>query len=371
MKGYRKLETRNGAAYVKKGIEQALAQVDTVIFDCDGVLIDTKKSYDKAVLHTAGRLTSTILGLTSDDLYSREDIYALRGTGGFNNDWDITYALVSYTVSLNQTERTEKILREVSKHDLYDRLEYISTQTTENVEYQRPDIAAFAGQLNSTGLRSLEDLYKRSGLTDFISALDGVLVYPGGVGESLVTTLFEEMFCGADLYRQIYGSTPAYLVEEKGFIENEKLIVKSATLKQLSRLTEERLGIASGSLKAQAEYILNPVLEYFRPEACIWMDNVDEEEKRTGRRDLHKPSPYSLLEAAAPLKSNRVLYVGDTRADLIMARNAADEIDVIFTGVYADAVEPEDVKTDFMEAGADLVTPSVNELTEVLEEVKR
>ncbi len=366
---YRTIENGSEShVYIRSGVMQDLERIDAVIFDCDGVLIDTKDSYDLAVLYTANRLTLKIMGLDNPgELYSRDDLYTLRSTGGFNNDWDLTYALVAYTFSLNRVEKIEKILIDASKRSIDTKLGYLEKRSN---EYNPPEIDVLANNLNETGLKSLKRYFKENGLVDFVSVLDEFLVYPGGVGESLVTTMFEEVFCGADLYRKIYGREPVFFFEAEGLIENEKILVKESTLKKLSNYVEGKLGVASGSLKAQAEYVLKPFLAYLRRQACIWMDDVDEEERKTGRKSLHKPNPYSLIAAATALESEGVLYVGDTQADIIMARNAGKTLDVFFAGVYADTAKPEKTKTDFMKAGADLVMPSVNSLPLIFEEVK-
>jgi HAD superfamily hydrolase (TIGR01549 family) len=365
---YWAFETDSGTTYIRHDSFSDLEHVDAVIFDCDGVLIDTKESYDQAVLFTAGRLSSVILGLDHSNLYSREDLYALRSTGGFNNDWDLTYALVSYTLSLNQTERMADLLREASGLGLGERIKYVGRRVTGNPSYIPPKIDALANQLDATGLKALDTFYKEKGMTAFIEALNEVLSYPGDVGESLITTMFEEVFCGGSLYREIFGREPVFVKLRTGLIEKEKIIVNPAMLEELSQYVDGRLGIASGSLKAQAEYILNPILDYFRPEACIWMDDVDEAKRETGRSDLHKPNPYSLLQAAAQLNAVMILYVGDTQADLMMAKNASRDLDVVFAGVYADSADPSQMKADFMQAGSDIITPSVNELTMILRE---
>ena len=98
------------------------------------------------------------------------------------------------------------------------------------------------------------------------------------------------------------------------------------------------------------------------------MDDVDEAKRETGRSDLHKPNPYSLLQAAAQLNAVMILYVGDTQADLMMAKNVSRDLDVIFAGVYVDSADPSQMKADFMQAGSDIIMPSVNELTMILRE---
>jgi len=59
---------------------------ELLCFDMDGVLIDTSKSYDAAI-------KATVKTFTGKDI-AQSDIEALRGQGGFNNDWVLTQALI-------------------------------------------------------------------------------------------------------------------------------------------------------------------------------------------------------------------------------------------------------------------------------------
>jgi len=57
-----------------------------LIFDIDGVLVDVRESYRKTIIETAGYFTGTKFTLA--------DTQKVKDRGGFNNDWDVTYALV-------------------------------------------------------------------------------------------------------------------------------------------------------------------------------------------------------------------------------------------------------------------------------------
>jgi HAD superfamily hydrolase (TIGR01548 family) len=60
--------------------------VDTVIFDVDGVLVDTDASYTEAVLRT-------VRWLVPDAPVDRSLVRRWRATGDWNNDWDLTDGL--------------------------------------------------------------------------------------------------------------------------------------------------------------------------------------------------------------------------------------------------------------------------------------
>lgn len=62
-------------------------KIDSLIFDCDGVLVDVGRSYRKAVQLTA----NYFLG---QNLIKLSDINIIKGLTGYNNDWDTTYALI-------------------------------------------------------------------------------------------------------------------------------------------------------------------------------------------------------------------------------------------------------------------------------------
>ena len=61
--------------------------IDSVIFDMDGVLIDVSLSYRKAIELTANR----ILGQKS---IKQNDINLIKQISGFNNDWDVSMVLI-------------------------------------------------------------------------------------------------------------------------------------------------------------------------------------------------------------------------------------------------------------------------------------
>ena len=60
IKGYQKKIINNKSLY--QNISQNnINNIDTIIFDCDGVLIDTKKSYDKCIELTISYILKNIL----------------------------------------------------------------------------------------------------------------------------------------------------------------------------------------------------------------------------------------------------------------------------------------------------------------------
>jgi HAD superfamily hydrolase (TIGR01548 family) len=61
-------------------------EVDAILFDLDGTLVDESSSYREAIRMTA----EFLLG----EPITREDVSAIKQLPGFNNDWDATWGLV-------------------------------------------------------------------------------------------------------------------------------------------------------------------------------------------------------------------------------------------------------------------------------------
>lgn len=64
----------------------ASLQVDAILFDIDGTLIDESRSYREAIRRTAEFLLRRSVTM--------DEVDAVKALPGFNNDWDATWALV-------------------------------------------------------------------------------------------------------------------------------------------------------------------------------------------------------------------------------------------------------------------------------------
>jgi phosphoglycolate phosphatase-like HAD superfamily hydrolase len=186
-------------------------------------------------------------------------------------------------------------------------------------------------------------------------------------------TLFEQLFCGTELYEETFGAKPSFDEAGRGFVEESRIIIAPETLERLAgQLGGPRFGIASGSMATPARHVLGETLDEMNPEAQVWMDDVDRAEEETGEDNLSKPNPFSLTNASRALEPfEKALYVGDTMADLIMVKRSCEEDPrYLFAGVYRHAGSDEAALKGFLDEGADVVAPSVNELPMILEYVR-
>ena len=387
---YLKLSLSSGEAYVRKDRISQIRKVDGIIFDCDGVLIDIRESYNKAISKSVAYILERMIGCeVSEGLISNEIIYLFRKTGGFNCDWDTVYGILMFILSrlpketqMSLGEIMEKLERERSP---FKRLMLMEEAVKER--FRRPvlnqeffsesirKLKDFTGLLDSTGResvdRSLMNLYgSDEDFRRFYGLLKRFLHRSVNVEESIIARVVEEFFCGAKLFRETYGVTPRFN-NGLGLIENERLIVRPETLDALASILGKRnLGIASGSRCKPAEYILGDLIEKFNPDALVFVEDIEEAERLRGE-NLKKPHPYSLLRAAEGFEdSTFLMYVGDSMEDAIMAvEDVKLKRKILFTGVYRYTGFEEKIIRSFLDYGCDIIIPTVNELPVILREL--
>jgi len=381
---YLQIEVNAEKAYIKKDSLGKLSEVDAVIFDCDGVLIDIRESYNRAISETVSYIIEELTGLRiPQNMVSKEIIYLFKKSGGFNNDWDLAYATLMLILCSLPDEFQEVFEKNVNmtqrEGDLLKR--FLSVKKGVRREYNpkglcniKANLGNILGQLakvcDASGIASIEskiinlpDVPKKS--QKFYAAAKSFLSYPSDVGESILTTVFEEKFCGSRLFRETYGQEPKFY-REKGLIENERAIIQPETLDQLAFMFDKaNFGIASGRPLKLAEYALSELLDKFNPKALVFLEEIE-------AVNLGKPNPFSLLQSSEGLKPfNYALYVGDAMEDALMVKEAnRTNPRFLFAGVYAYSDCKDDVVRDFLAGEADAILPSVNELPFILETIK-
>ena len=360
------IQCNENKIYVRESVIPLLSEVDVIVFDCDGVLLDVQKQYRQAAAWTTCAIVKAFTGVTLPMALFDDGLnFAYKRTGGMNNDWDLTYALAMRVLASSpETCEINRLARRSMGLDLPQRLKYIGENSVEAcipVGGLRGELLSFAASLDDTGVEAVDGRLL-PGMADVKRALG----HPGGVGESIVSTMFEEVFGGAALFEEAFG-IPARLTDaERGYVDEGRVEVVEQTIDRLEEIIGgSRFGVASGSPSNTARHLLGSILDRFKPEAQVWLEDVKEEENRLGRVDLGKPNPYSLTrsaEAYHPYK--RALYVGDTVADMLMAERVGGRY--LFMGVYGCAASSEAAREAFMEAGCGIVAQSVNDLPAAL-----
>jgi phosphoglycolate phosphatase-like HAD superfamily hydrolase len=367
---YQPVRVERRIAYVKQDALNHLNEIEAVIFDCDGVLIDTRRSYNATIIQTARFILKQFAGVSLPQrVITQSVIDTLRKSGGFNNDWNSTYVIGLYLFSCLPQQHLEDF------HQGRRQLHHIRDEAAS----LHKGLSHFAGQADSSGMASLgKILLARKQPQWKVKALrrfKELLGYPEQGAHSLLATIFDEIFYGPDLFRKAHRQRAQHYTGS-GAIDNEIPIVTETALKQLAEMVGKRnLGIASGRGTLATRYTLGPLFDYFNPRARILLEDDElnhHDDIDALRAERAKHAPYSLLASARAMKQfKRAMYVGDSAEDFIMTRRANQrDPRYLFVGVTDGSHDPKAKRTMFADAMADVIIPSVNELPALLQALK-
>jgi HAD superfamily hydrolase (TIGR01548 family) len=342
--------------------------VQVLLFDMDGVLIDVSKSYRRTIQKTVDLYLETCLGFRRErERWSLDEaISLLKSAGGFNNDWDLTRALLLYILSLSDLPAAPKKKRFTSLPALFNDLQ---TRTAEfkgsrKIPVKRKPFLRFLGRAKALGggLKGVHRALKKSP--------EGWIYGEGRLDrENLIERIFQEIYLGrafSGCYR-----LPRYFYRGEGDYLREKLLIPRKTLSRLKK--KFHLGIASGRPRFEAELALKRfhLLPYF--ESIVTLDECRKEEdrilRRTGRRVRRtKPHPYPLLKAieAMGLSAPSCAYVGDVVDDMTAARMANKTFPMLAIGFISRPHGTKQAKEILQRAGAKAVVGRPQDLLEYL-----
>jgi len=272
---------------LNKNILDRISRVDTIVFDIDGVLIDVQDSFKKAVCQTVQFYFKEILHFQgSQNLINPEEVEYFKMAGGFNNDWNLTSAVVLF------------YLMKARKNNLRD------IDVLRSIE---PDIKKFTAEMlpSGGGLVKVINLIEEDGkIKEEILALwDG----------NLITKIFQEIYAGEEHCYEIYEFHPS-LIKTEGLIKQERIIIDKNKKDFLQNFS---LGILTGRNKREARVAL---------ERLGWDDIISKKKIITADDGAEKPHSQGLKKITNSLKTKLGAYIGDTRDDMITVKNFNKEV---------------------------------------------
>ena len=345
-----------------------MLDVEIVIFDMDGVLIDVSKSYRETIKKATTIYLKRALGLKGDEkpLVSDDDIVTFKEIGGLNNDWDVTTGLLYYFITLLEGEEPG----DAHKMDSMDEVISFLRENRDRIKggmaeiAEKKDIPGFRQHARSlgTGLEAVKKALN-SGKTRFIFGTGDLKV------DNLVKRIFQEVYLGPH-FRTIHHVPPLFF-SGRGLFERERLMVKRESLSILSNRV--KMGIASGRPKAEAILGLRNfrIDRFFR--SLVVLEDCEAEQERIlkleGKRvNLFKPNPFSIITAVRQINPGRLrcAYVGDLPDDIEAANRAKSKMDIISAGCLGPYRDKERARKRFLEMGADLIIEGVDELVSLI-----
>ena len=301
-------------------------EFDSIIFDCDGVLIDVTTSYDTTINKTISYVLKEIVDITADTPLTNEMLLKFKSTGGFNDEIDITYSGVLCYIAAKKLKKnpTELILDILNNAD-------------------------------DTGIAYIEGFLDKIDVD--ISDIKSRLNYPSVEKNDLIHATFDQLFFGPELYEKIFQKKSKF--SDKGFIENDNVIVTSVLIEALKKKFNDKIAIVTGRGLNAISSSLKEILNQFNVESSVFLEDES--------RDLAKPNPQSLIRAMKGLNSKNCLYVGDSMEDMILAKKASElGFNATFCGIYGSSKLPEMKKKLFTEFSAPLILETINQLPDTL-----
>ena len=301
-------------------------EFDSIIFDCDGVLIDVTKSYDTTINKTISYVLKEIANITVDTPLTSEILLRFKSTGGFNDEIDITYAGILCFIAAEKLNKdpTELILDVLNNAD-------------------------------DSGIAYIENFLSEIDVD--ISDVKAKLGYPSTDKNDLIHSTFDQLFFGPELYSKIFQKKSKF--SEKGFIENDNVIVNSDLIEALKKKFNDKIAIVTGRGFNAISSSLKEILNKFNVENSVFLEDES--------RNLAKPTPQSLIRAMNGLNSKNCLYVGDSMEDIILAQKASELVfQATFCGIYGSGKLPEMKKKMFIEKNVPFILESINFLPKAL-----
>jgi HAD superfamily hydrolase (TIGR01548 family) len=320
---------------LNKNISNRISQVDTLVFDVDGVLIDVCDSYREAICRTVQFYFKEILHFQgSQNLIYPEEIEYFKMAGGFNNDWDLTSAVVLFYL----LKARENNLKDVDK-----------------LRNRGPDIKTFTTKVLSPGgglIKVIDSIEKDGYVKEWILSL---------WDKNLITKIFQEIYAGEEYCFNIYRFHPS-LIKKDGLIKQEKIIIDENKKDFLQNFS---LGILTGRNEREARVAL---------ERLGWNDIISKEKIVTADDGVEKPHPQGLQKIAGNLKTKLGIYIGDTWDDLITVKNINKEerkTKFLSAIVLAEEFNLKNKTTEFyLNEEVELLAKDVNCILDWLEKVK-
>ena len=286
-------------------------QVDAVVLDIDGVLVDVADSYRRAIVESVERVHGESIPFDA--------IQAFKDAGGFNNDWELTYAVALFVLAGREG---------------YD-----------------DDVGAFTDAIADAGggLAAAEAVVERALAPDPHDRVRDAW------DPDRLRAVFQALYLGSALYRDLEGGEPPF--DASGYVHDEPVLVTERTLESLGAAYD--VGVLTGRPSAEADIALDRAGLTVPDEHRFTMDDWAE----------GKPHPGALLTLAERFDADRVAFAGDTLDDVrtaVRATEADPDRTYLGIGVLTGGLRGSDGRVKFVAAGADGVIETVNDLPALL-----
>ena len=316
----------NKEFFISDEITQKIQKFDSIIFDCDGVLVDIRNSYDEAINKTISAIMKELFDDEISDIVTSKIHFGLKAVGGFNDEVAVVYAMVMTLVA------SKKL----------------------NIPFDKL-IIDVTNNANESGINSIDAYFvtKNIDLTEIKSKLD----YENSRKESYIHRIFNQLFYGPSLYEEIFNEKSKF--SQSALIDLDKIILDENLISKLQTRFGKKITTVTGRGIFAFSYSMKNFLNNFDMQHSVFLEDRPLE--------MAKPNPKSLIESISAIDSKCSLYIGDSMEDLMMVEKCKESgYDVTFCGIYGTSDEPESKYELFQKNKAPLILQSIQELPKAL-----
>ena len=377
---YQKKVINNKTVYLRIS-DSEIKNINTIIFDCDGVLINSKNSYDKCIEMTISYILKKMLYKQFIKFkISKSTLELFRQTGGFNNDYKFCYVIILKIISMIPRNVSVGYRQEYNNINIknisnsFKRLDSIKlnkiTKKNSKIEFTK-ELNALAKDIKKFDLDSIESLITK-GLDieqrNLINSSKQLLNFRKDRKNNIITNVFDEFFYGKNLIKKARRTKKIYF-NRRGTIEGEKLIVKESSLISLNNRFNRNMSIVTGRGKIGTKFSLGKLFRFFNIKGNVFIEDLARISRYGARID--KPNPVTLRKSAFNLsRKGNILYVGDSMEDLLMTKAAGKSKNqkYIFAGIYGSSRSERNKITLFKDNKADIIISNINDIPELFSE---
>tara|TARA_Y100000996_G_scaffold11695_1_gene9414 strand:- start:637 stop:1599 length:963 start_codon:yes stop_codon:yes gene_type:complete len=312
--------------FISDEITQKIQEFDSIIFDCDGVLVDIRNSYDEAINKTISAIMKELFNDDIGDVVTSKIHFGLKAVGGFNDEVAVVYAVVMTLIA------SKKL----------------------NIEFKKLIIDVI-NNANESGINSIDAYFvsKNIDLTEIKSKLD----YENSRKESYIHKIFNQLFYGSSLYEEIFNEKSKFPYEP--LIDLDEIILDENLMLKLKNRFGQKIATVTGRGKFAFSYSMKNFLNNFDIQSSVFLEDCPLE--------MAKPNPQSLIQSISTIDSKCSLYIGDSMEDLLMVEKCKEfGYDISFCGIYGSSDESELKYELFQKNKASLIIESIQELPKAL-----
>ena len=379
---YQKKVINNKTVYLRIS-DSEIKNINTIIFDCDGVLINSKNSYDKCIELTISYILKKMLYKQFIKFkISKSTLELFRQTGGFNNDYKFCYVIILKIISMIPRNVSVGYRQEYNNINIknisnsFKRLDSIKLNRIsvykKNIKtgYTR-ELNELARGIKKIDLDSIESIITKGSEAerqDLVNSSKQLLNFTKDRKNNIITNVFDEFFYGKNLIKKA-RRTKKINFNRKGTIESEKLIVKESSLIALKSRFNRNISIVSGRGRIGTKFSLGKLFKFFNPDGNVFIEDLARIPKYGAGID--KPNPLSLRKSASNLsRKGNILYIGDSMEDLLMTKAAGKSKNqkYIFAGIYGSSRSERKKIKLFKDNKADIIISNINDIPELFSE---